>query len=1481
MTNNKKKKANKSNKETNKTASDHREDRDVNAPNEQQAQTNNPGGYSNDASDRMQTRSQTTKQAQTTRSGDDLEDHERIDTQSQSAKGADDRSANNADNGAKGSTSPAPGRETPSRRSNNSSAPRDAQESSSTSLNERNRAALYSEEEVENDFDEEELEDLRQEIIEYQRKAAELKREARRISSRVKGTPLDTGRRTPMDDEANASRRVPLSEEMRQATSGEQHSQRPTRPIYHPRQRRDSESTVGYNRRTIEQDRQRRHQFDDELSGNGSHGIDREVEELEEERREAAKEAKKKKSKDARMANYEGESPSMNSENELEKYLEWLQNEDILDRIRDQDLDEFGESYIPPRRKRNGYKGKIPKEAGHLGEFPDNVAKPIEYFASRRNATPGPSRPNKDQTPGNTGGGGGKKPPPKGRGGYPSSSDSSSSSDDTYKPSKASESDTSESPSDSTRGSKDRREGLRRKRSMKRKESKTKQKKRLRKEERRRKTRKARPNPSDSSGSSSPSEPSSSEETDETDERRKKRKRNRDAKERHKRRRRESREDEEEEVDARHRTPARYPSSQPTQTISTNTGIEGRLEYENAYIRKIKDLIYDRVGKRRVYAYEMKGVKVHAPDHYDGKDDVEKFFEWLSGLLRWLRVNNICGRQADQQRVDLTGTTLKEQASEWFAAEVEGFQRRTREWTFEEVIVEMYKRFIHEVTAQNASERFERARYSRSRGALSFLNELEKHAGRMVEPPNEYTFRKTFLKGLPHDLVEKLFLSRHISAEHTPLDRIVEEVKAMESSMTAVELHSNNRSSERPTPRRSDGKFRSSGRIVRFKRRDRPSTGKPTSSGDRDKTYDRGNRPSGSKTRSDFKKTGYKSSRDYRGPSKSKEYGRNNSRNTSSIDKSNIECFKCHKKGHYANECPDDGPQHFGMREIINEDEEDKSPNNGDKSESEEASDQEGDKDHRESDDDNLEGSQYEPEGDDHSDGSEYDEYVVFSDTPDTDDDNDRDIVYHRATRVVERQPPRRVPPLPYEMDGETLIRNMSFEMRFTLWTDRVMKGENRGDWIPPEPSPMHGQPYYPEARLHLMGYTWEDHEKDREYLCDISRISLELFEIYTGYSLPECDCAECGGQCDFHITETVQREDDGVRFYYQRICEHRGRNQVLRGQTPGSRTMIIPNSVDTELYEPDMSDVQLMIGHLDTNKRREIYRRRKIENDARWKPIPFDESDQNTWWKPPPGISDLGYNEFDEDDDIEWLWDLTWEDPKLFTELTGRDCPVRPHCHKCNECRPLMIHQWHLDNDGKEWCESLLHCAKGEGHWAMPITETLFAVRDRAPDTNTRAYRSYIRKPIGTAKRKKQNAPCLTAYVEYNGVKAYTLFDSGSTTDFVSPDFTRVAKLNILELENPITLQLGCVGSRSQINYGTKHTLQLGSIKVEHYLDVCNIDKYDIVLGTEFLEQFHICLDFSTREIVMRDGNRIHGLPEGEGLAVAAPKRPRASQNN
>ena len=111
----------------------------------------------------------------------------------------------------------------------------------------------------------------------------------------------------------------------------------------------------------------------------------------------------------------------------------------------------------------------------------------------------------------------------------------------------------------------------------------------------------------------------------------------------------------------------------------------------------------------------------------------------------------------------------------------------------------------------------------------------------------------------------------------------------------------------------------------------------------------------------------------------------------------------------------------------------------------------------------------------------------------------------------------------------------------------------------------------------------------------------------------------------------------------------------------------------------------------------------------------------------------------------------------------------------------------------------------------------------------------------------------CLSFLMRVNGLDALVLLDSGSTGDSISPDFARVCQARTFELENPATLQLGCVGSRSRINYGTRVPIALGQLAAEVYLDVVNLDRYDVVLGTPFMRRFGVQLDFANSCITVQ----------------------------
>jgi len=218
------------------------------------------------------------------------------------------------------------------------------------------------------------------------------------------------------------------------------------------------------------------------------------------------------------------------------------------------------------------------------------------------------------------------------------------------------------------------------------------------------------------------------------------------------------------------------------------------LEYQDEIIRRLRDTIKDRVGTAVTYdPAVVKLLKPVPPDKYNGEDDIEVFENWVAALLQYFRISGLGGRVNDQLRVDLTGTNLKGLASDWFHAEVESWDREVVEWTFMDLICALYKRFIHQVTAQNATDKFYSVRYNKSEGALAFYNALFRNAARMVSRPDEYTFKRRFMFGLPHELVEKLYTSRRVTAEHTPLGRLLHEVKAMESAMQAADRHRRSR----------------------------------------------------------------------------------------------------------------------------------------------------------------------------------------------------------------------------------------------------------------------------------------------------------------------------------------------------------------------------------------------------------------------------------------------------------------------------------------------------------------------------------------------------------------------------------------------------------------------------------------------------------------------------------------------------------------
>ncbi|KAJ7115523.1 hypothetical protein C8R43DRAFT_902692 [Mycena crocata] len=134
---------------------------------------------------------------------------------------------------------------------------------------------------------------------------------------------------------------------------------------------------------------------------------------------------------------------------------------------------------------------------------------------------------------------------------------------------------------------------------------------------------------------------------------------------------------------------------------------------------------------------------------------------------------------------------------------------------------------------------------------------------------------------------------------------------------------------------------------------------------------------------------------------------------------------------------------------------------------------------------------------------------------------------------------------------------------------------------------------------------------------------------------------------------------------------------------------------------------------------------------------------------------------------------------------------------------------------------------------------------------------------------RSRKELVCLTAVHEVNGQMAYLLYDSGSTTNSLTPEFAHATHAPRIKLTEQVTLQLGCVGSRSRINYGTRVPINFGGIKGYTYFDQVNLDRYDGIIGTPFLNRHKVVLDFGNRTINYPNGKVIKALTILEEAAL------------
>ncbi|KAG6858621.1 hypothetical protein C0995_015285, partial [Termitomyces sp. Mi166 len=93
------------------------------------------------------------------------------------------------------------------------------------------------------------------------------------------------------------------------------------------------------------------------------------------------------------------------------------------------------------------------------------------------------------------------------------------------------------------------------------------------------------------------------------------------------------------------------------------------------------------------------------------------------------------------------------------------------------------------------------------------------------------------------------------------------------------------------------------------------------------------------------------------------------------------------------------------------------------------------------------------------------------------------------------------------------------------------------------------------------------------------------------------------------------------------------------------------------------------------------------------------------------------------------------------------------------------------------------------------------------------------------------QEKECLVIYVEVNGHPAWTLWDSGSTTTGITPQFAHVNAIHVYELTEPLMLQLGTVGSYAVVQFSVEVKIKMSEHLTKEYVDIANFDCYDMII--------------------------------------------------
>ena len=212
-------------------------------------------------------------------------------------------------------------------------------------------------------------------------------------------------------------------------------------------------------------------------------------------------------------------------------------------------------------------------------------------------------------------------------------------------------------------------------------------------------------------------------------------------------------------------------------------GVTEALRYHREHrTQRLINLIHYHLAVRLVLPDGLKTTRSDGLSipKYEESQHFKDLEDWLALLVIHFECIQYGGLDRDRECVLFVADYLRGRALSWYTDHIVLVTDNAMLWTFEEVVISLYDRFVHPSAMEDARQDLEQVEYTPAKGVQGVYDKMLTHARNMAETPDNHTLVKSFLNALPADWWKQLF--------HQGLSPVVNQIHEFVGAAKVLEI---------------------------------------------------------------------------------------------------------------------------------------------------------------------------------------------------------------------------------------------------------------------------------------------------------------------------------------------------------------------------------------------------------------------------------------------------------------------------------------------------------------------------------------------------------------------------------------------------------------------------------------------------------------------------------------------------------------------